>query len=289
MDVRDLAPALLAVGQLFDSANKTLNGSHAKSSVQVKATSPGSFDVWLELSQTPWQHVVEIFSSDSITAAVNIRDLIFSGWGLLWLIKKLRGRKADAAEELDDGSVRLTTNGDSLVISKELYQLAKEKAIRSALNKLINEPLKKDGIETFTAHDGEHTETVQESQGEYFAAPLDSTDILVDETIRKALSIRNVAFTEGHKWKVSDGISSFYVHIDDSAFVERINESRIAFAKGDVLICDVRMKQAQTPSGLKAEYTIERVVEHKPAGHQTQLDFGDAEQMGKDSGPEEVR
>jgi hypothetical protein len=35
MDVRDLAPAMLGVGQLFDAANSALNGENARVRVQV--------------------------------------------------------------------------------------------------------------------------------------------------------------------------------------------------------------------------------------------------------------
>ena len=47
MEVRDLAPALLALGQLLDAANATLNGDAAKIKLQVKATGTGSFEIAL--------------------------------------------------------------------------------------------------------------------------------------------------------------------------------------------------------------------------------------------------
>ena len=59
MDVRDLAPALLAVGQLFDAANNILNSDHTKVSVNVTATGDGSFEVFLELAQTHVQQIVD--------------------------------------------------------------------------------------------------------------------------------------------------------------------------------------------------------------------------------------
>lgn len=49
MDVRDLAPALLAVGQLFDAANSVLNEQRTTIGVNVQATARGSFEVVLEV------------------------------------------------------------------------------------------------------------------------------------------------------------------------------------------------------------------------------------------------
>ena len=52
MDVRDLAPAMLGLGQLFDAANSALNGDNAQIKVQVKATEPGCFQITFEVIQT---------------------------------------------------------------------------------------------------------------------------------------------------------------------------------------------------------------------------------------------
>ncbi len=49
MDVRDLAPAMLGLGQLFDAANAALNGDSARIRVQVKAGQ--SQDVFRSLSK----------------------------------------------------------------------------------------------------------------------------------------------------------------------------------------------------------------------------------------------
>ena len=67
MDVRDLAPALLAVGKLFDAANLTINGNAATVSVRVRATVPGSFEILIDLAQTITQHLTDLFVGDRAT------------------------------------------------------------------------------------------------------------------------------------------------------------------------------------------------------------------------------
>ena len=52
MDVKDLAPALLALGNLCQATNRCLNGDEAKVDVLVRSDfKAGSFEVSLELVQ----------------------------------------------------------------------------------------------------------------------------------------------------------------------------------------------------------------------------------------------
>ena len=82
---------------------------------------------------------------------------------------------------------------------------------------------------------------------------------------KKALTIISLAFKEDNKWRFHDGSAVISGCILDEAFLRRIDNNLIAFAKGDILICEVRTKQTQDLNVLKTEYFIEQVVEHKPA------------------------
>lgn len=98
--------------------------------------------------------------------------------------------------------------------------------------------------------------------------------VLVNETVTlMALSIRTLAFAEGNKWRLYDGQNVINATIEDEEFRRRADQRLERFAKDDVLICEVRTVQTQSEAGLKTEYAIVRVVEHKTPPTQIAIKF----------------
>jgi hypothetical protein len=50
-----------------------------------------------------------------------------------------------------------------------------------------------------------------------------------------------------------------------------VDQNIETFAKNDILICQVRVKQWQTGQGAKTEYVVEEVLEHRQAARQLKL------------------
>ena len=96
MDVRDLAPALLAAGQIIDAANAVLNGDSARVRVEVRTTGTGSFEIHLQVIQGLAEQLVTMLTGPGITAADALATLVFGtpvATGLIWLIRRCRGKK----------------------------------------------------------------------------------------------------------------------------------------------------------------------------------------------------
>lgn len=290
MDVRDLAPALMAVGSLFDAANRALNGQDGpKVAVNVTATGTGSFEIALEVVQSLYEQAKTFLGGEDVTAAANLVTLVIgtgASGGLIWLISKLRGRKPDKVEKLTPDTVRLTLTvegpPEAVEVPLRTLRLYQDVAVRKSLEGVIRDPLQKEGIDTFKAAGDEENPpiVVKEGEAEVFASPEIEGSVVIDEVQNMALSIVALAFKEDRKWRFYDGNSQLSATIADEDFLRRVDNNE-PFTKGDVLRCQVRVIQRQTTSGLKTEYTVEKVVEHIPPMRQMPLPF---DEPGKESG-----
>ena len=66
MDVRELAPALLSIIQLFDEANRVLNGDKVFIKLHVKAQTESSFEIlWVHIQSRSGKHFLVSCSRDT--------------------------------------------------------------------------------------------------------------------------------------------------------------------------------------------------------------------------------
>ena len=274
MDVRDLAPALLAVGQLCDAANTVSNRDQATVKVSVKATGQGSFEISFDVVQNIASQITSFFAGEHIVGALNLKEIVFGSAGLIWLIAKFRGRKPDRIERLSDSHVKITIGSETFDVPLALVRLYQDLAVRTAAQKVVADPLRREGIDTFEVRENRQSVlVVQKTEAVYFEKPELPPETLVETTRRAAFSIISLAFKEDNKWRLYDGNTQISALIEDEAFLARVNANLIAFAKGDILICDVRITQQQTGEGLSTEYVVEKVIEHRPALRQLPLPF----------------
>jgi|TARA_R110000744_G_C19371224_1_gene562637 hypothetical protein len=284
IDVQDFAPALLAVGELLQSANEVVNGDKAKVAVKVRATAVACFEVDLTL----WQEIIEsIFTyaqahKDEIEAANGLADLVFkiggaavggvtvAGGGLFALLKWMKGRKPDRIEE-KGGDVIVHIGDTYFITNSQTIKLAESANVRSHARKMVAS-LEKEGIESISARQPGGEELVlDKSDISSFDVPENEEEELEDETRKMTLQIISLSFKEDNKWRLTDGAEPFTADIEDIGFLNKIANDEISFGKNDYLICEVRERQTMTSKGLKKERTVVKVIEHKPAARQLRL------------------
>jgi hypothetical protein len=283
MEVRDLAPALLALADLFREADALVNPDQPPISLHIQATDTGSFDVILALVLPDvLDQAVSFFAEDAATALVNMKELVIgSSYGLFRVIKWLRNRSVSSQERLPNGMVRLSTaEGDSIDIPSEAAQLHRNARIRRRTREVI-QPLTREGIDTvdfYVERTSEVSVEITDGDVDAFEPPSAEVEPVLDTETTMALAIVAPGLDEGYKWRLSDGDRpSFFASVADAAFLDRVDNGE-AFRKGDILTCSLRVVQTRTEEGgLHTEYTVTRVHEHIPRSRPIQLSLGDVE------------
>lgn len=282
MQARELAPALLAVADLLEASTRTLFDEAAKPQINVRGSfQTGSFNIDFVLATSLLTQIKSVFASDGATATANGLAILGAlgfvakkgATGLVQLIQWMRGRAIKHVEMHDDRAlVILEENEDALEIELAVLRLLRSIAVREALDRVLV-PLDRPGVDVFAVGDSD-TEPFARISGEqrgWFRAPVAGDELLLDDTRRMAFSIVSLAFKEDNKWRLYDGAATIHATIADSAFLSRVDQNLIRFAKGDVLICNVRVQQWQAPTGARTEYTVVEVLEHRPAARQIAL------------------
>jgi len=276
MDVRELAPALLALAHLVEEANKVALPDAAEVRLSVEGNfKSGSFGIDLVAIQSVAEQVISLLAGHGVTATANLITLLNAlGFlrgnetcvGLIALIKRLRGRKPATIRQEGD-RVLITCNDTQTtetievdLLTGKLYQ---SRVVRQNLEKSLK-PLAREGVDFFAVgQDGQAHTVVTAQELEMFTAAAEDEETVSDDVSRNVLlQIESTVFKEGNKWRFSDGGLAFHAEIADEAFLAKVNAGE-RFGKLDVLRVDLQRIQSITDSGLKIRHVITRVHEHR--------------------------
>jgi hypothetical protein len=272
MDVRDLAPALVAFADLFTAANKEINGDAAEVRVQVNASfKAGSFGIDLVASQHLLSQIKDIFAGNGATAISNgwtiLQIVGFTGGGLagglVGLLRLLKGRRPVKIEQKGDVATVWMTQTETIEVERDVIRLYRNSVVRTSLEKVVS-PLEREGITDFgVVVNGQVVLDVHDDEVASFSAAASDADaeIVSDTTTRKMLLIESLAFKDGNKWRVHDGTATFHASIEDKEFLAKIDAGE-RFGKGDVLV-DLRQVQSIVNAKLVNESIIVKVLEHR--------------------------
>lgn len=262
MSVRDLAPALTSLVDLFEAVCQTLNGESVPIDVCVAATSEGSFVVDLSVV-TNLLGSVETVVGGFVDAKTMV-ELVFgtaagglSLFGLYKLFKGKRPRNVGTEIELQFGEQT------SFRYRRQIVELYENEKIRDAVGNVVR-PALKPGIDRIDVRDGNGVPTQSIGKEEAITYQNGGTELrlVTDETQRIAYTLVSISFMPEEPWRLNDGNSVVNAFVEDAAFMRAIHDDEIRLDAAHVLVCSTRVRQYTKANGeLATDHVVEEVLE----------------------------
>lgn len=289
IDVRDLAPTLLAFGTLIQSANRALNGDRADARLSVSSTERGSFVAALVTDVSWLTDMLDAVTAnpDRVVAADQLMDLLIKGGtilgggtagvvGLFAAVKKLRGRRPDSVEPIGDGTTRITVGETTLIVMNPVVNLLKDLPTREALEEIGTRASKVEGLRSLrigAKNEGTEPVRLEHSDLPSLRVPPEPDEPDTQISHREAwLRIVSVHFRDGYKWRFSDGGERpFTAEMEDTNFRNRVQDGQLALNANDAIRCRIREEQSLSATALLKTLFIEEVLEHRPGARQLTL------------------
>ena len=285
IDVRDLAPTLLAFGNVVQAANKVLNGDRADARLKVAATDKGSFVAVLTMDVGWLADMLDAVSAhpQRVVAADQLMDLLIKAGTiagaplcLFAALKALKGKRPDKVETLGDGTTEITINLTTFVVDDRTVALLQDLPTREAVEDLGTKAARVDGLDNLRiGADSEAVEAVHLALTDLpsLKVPPEQDEPDTEITHRDVwLKIVSVHFRDGYKWRFSDGGERpFTADMEDAEFQKKIQEGILAPNANDAIRCRLREEQSLSASNLLKVIYVEEVLEYRPGARQMNL------------------
>ncbi|MBN3860347.1 hypothetical protein GKC56_07525 [Neisseriaceae bacterium PsAf] len=285
-EVRELAPAILAINDLIEESNKIIYGDSNKISLCVKANfKAGSFGI--ELVTHIQSMMSYLFDSNHVEYAKNLLEVIgFIGSGcysLFLLLKKLKNRKIKTVikdESEENTYIIHLEDGETIKTSNEVLELYRSTKVRKDTEQML-QPLEKDGIDSFATAESYKKKTdisfeISKEEVIYFKEPKQTEEILGSDISTTHATLISPALDGGYKWRFDSGDGVFVTDMCDEKFLEKVDKKEISFTQGDIFQIELETIQILNNNGkIKKEYKILKVLNIRNEALQLNLPFDD--------------
>ncbi|WP_370290319.1 hypothetical protein [Nocardioides sp.] len=281
MDVRLVAPSLLALADLFAVAHSEL-GPTLTPPPRLEIIGQRSGSLIIDMLLAAESTLVDLLNHERATAVANGLALSAPVIGAItWVVHRKRMGRESGIEPVGSDIIRVTwPDGTTLLVPVGSQALIERMDFnRTAVR--VFEPLREDGIdevELNTTRSGRAIRaSVRRDDLAGFNLPPGSDLVLSDGTRTVTVRIESLPLKMGNKWRVHDGLASLWATLDDVAFAQLMEAGSERFGVDDRLVVLMRDRQLRSGDGVGEswEHSILKVIEHKSAPPPDELPFDD--------------
>jgi hypothetical protein len=295
MDVQDLAPALLALADIVQIANRKFNGEAAHIKVLVDANvEQKCFQISISLVQSFLDQAATLLGSKDYTTAKEIGGIIgiaaSSGVSLFKLYKWLADNKASAAgitinADSASGTTTIAINGsgNTVIVGKQTAELAIDPEVTKRIKSVLR-PLEREGYTdlAFLQGDDQLVHFDKAEAESVIALPgLDSVDkgTVNVSSIKGAVRIKSPQYEGSAKWSLMWNGRAIDAEMVGKAadWVKDFQENKVSAPPHTILIVtmteEVKLDDKGNAVG-KASYAVHEVHGVMPPPKQLGLAIG---------------
>lgn len=270
MQVRTLAPALLALADLIHDAQQDVYAGDPPLTVDIDAVEAGSFRVVLAMVHDAAVHVL---TSDTTSASANLVGLAQGVLLAFDLWRRIGRREIEAVEPVGEGQTRIRL-ADATEITAPTPAVRMVRSVRRReYARGVVEPLREEEITEveFAVVDRDPVTIGREDAGAFAVGDPDEDGVREYRTVMP-MTISSLSFKRGNKWRLHDGSTTYWVRIEDDAFLDRVETNSEDFRKDDQLVVELVTRQFIRDGQLvNAEHVVRSVMSHVPVDPDRQI------------------
>lgn len=248
-----------------------ITGLNRKVDVRIKAISPGSFQVTIDIIQ---EIAESLLTLDNVTYAAGIVGILS---GIFGIRKFLKGNNPKTVKKLNDSVSIENNHGEITIIDQHTYNIYHTNStINDSLSDIYSTLSQDPRVEAFRFFD-KTEESIFQSDKSDFECCSELTENQDEEkkiTLELAsLNINKICFERDYKWQFYYRGNKITAAIKDEEFFKRINEGE-TFAKGDSLVVELKITKDfsdEYNTYINRTYEITKVIKHIPRSSQEKL------------------
>lgn len=248
-----------------------ITGLNRKVDIRIKALSPGSFKVTIDIIQ---ELMDSLLTTENVAYAASVVTILS---GIFGIRKFLKGKKPESVKNIDAHVEIKNTIGEVTIIEKNTYNIYQSNTLVSeALNDTYYTLSQDAKVSSFNFLDKTEQPIFQSDRSEFEmnSEVLETKDedkkISIELT---SVSINKICFEKDYKWQFYYKGIKIQAVIKDQEFFKRINEGE-KFSKGDSLEVELKIIKEfsnEDNTYINKTYEVTRVINHLPRPSQNNL------------------